>query len=165
MDYSFKPDASSSSLQEIKTPEFSFEEGLVQSVAIIQNLLKTLNRHIFVVINGSSRDVGKSTFLAALQIKLRESGVACDSALSANYEYKTQTVFFTIVQSLIWTASGNYANDFKTSNPNAPVGTYGDLYIGIYRPDKKFNLSMGANKKELKPVADIMICNTHAMDK
>jgi hypothetical protein len=162
MDNNFKPDAKSPKSIETKK-EYSFDEGVEESVKRIQKLLKKLKRNVFVAINGSAVDVGKTFFLGALQKELTIRGIEVEHTPSFDVGGdKTQKVIFNTEQGKIYLSGRNYRDDIKEMNPGLGIGKIADLYIGIYRPDKSFS---GEDEGKESPVADIMIRNEFAKDK
>ena len=149
MDNKFKPDTSTPKSVETKIPEYSFDEGVDVCVAKIQELMKTLNRNVFVVINGSSINVGKTVLLGAIQQRL--------SLLDIDRTGKK--VIFETEQDKLYTTGRNYRDDLTKINPDLQTGVIGDFYIGIYSPDKPF---LWTGKGKMSPVADIMIRNEYA---
>ena len=148
MDKNFKPDIPPST-QEGKIPQYSFDKGVDVCVARIQELLKTLNRDIYVIINGSGTDVGKTKLCGAIQQKL---------AL-ADIDRIERQVFFEEEQGKSYKKGSNYREDRAGKKPGLGIDEVPDLYIGIYRTDKPF-----PTEENYEPVADIMIHNEHAKD-
>ncbi len=153
MDNKFRPE---SNLESRK--EYSFDEGVDVSVRKIQELLKTLNRDIYVIINGSSVSVGKSALETALTIKLKLLGIQCLGGMLGDKLNDVNTVFFITHQGRHERA--NPTKDQQRIIEEIPVSERGDLRIGIYRPDRMFSV-----ESKTKPAADIMIRNTYAKDK
>jgi len=162
MNNNFKPDALNKKPIEAKTPEYSFNEGVDICVARIQELLKTLDRDVFVVISGSRIDVGKTILLGTIQKKLISLGIKNYHTSPVNVRDRTQKVIFDTEQGQLYPAGRNYRDDVIGRNPDLRIGEIADLYVGIYRPDKPFS---GRGEGKESPVADIMIRNEYAKDK
>ena len=150
----------SESSQEQPLTEVSFQEGVEQAMIRIKELLaRTTDRDIFIVINGSSADVGKTTFLGAIGRELYEIGVRVKYLSTEELnDYKWQqehsddpnekAVYIITQQGILAPSTEQYKEKSKVNGRRI----VGDLYIGIYRDDRPFETVLN-----FKPVADILI--------
>ncbi|OGI82668.1 hypothetical protein A3I95_01760 [Candidatus Nomurabacteria bacterium RIFCSPLOWO2_02_FULL_44_12] len=147
---------------DIKIPEYSFEEGVKIAVERILNLMESLKRDVYVIINGSWHEVGKSFLLSAIQSELTLRNVESIHVFRASKRPGIQVVWITIHEGIKQRKGENIRDIILTANPNAPgeIDTYADFYIGVYRPGKEFIV----NEKS-GPAADIIIRNEGAKDR
>lgn len=148
MDDKFKPRISES--KEVKT--YLFDEGFMECVQRIKNLSETLKRDVFVIILGSSTDVGKSYLRADLCVKLIRDGLSAYPGLPIPYikNNEPKRVFLTDNSAFI-----------GQENIDINFGRYrcGDFIVGIERPDKKFSPPFSSQD------GDMLISNEKAKDK
>ena len=166
MDQNFRPDQSKA-VQEAEKTEFSFEEGVAESIRRIQELFRTLNRDVYVVINGSDIDVGKSALLGALHNQLIILGIPTTHVKELNHPGKEKEVILLTQQGMIYKIGESYRDFLLKTHPDRAMqfDSFADLYIGIYRPDKAFDVFLTPEKRRrYEPVADIMIRNEQAKD-
>jgi hypothetical protein len=149
---------------ETKTPDYSFDEGVEKSVERIQQLIRDLKRDVFVFVNGSSIEVGKTTLIRTLATKLHALGIPCEFEVTfpKTPEGEIKKVVFREQINGHWKSGESYRDALRKANPNLGPEKYGDLYIGIYRPDRKFKPDIRGLDE---PTADIMIRNTQALDR
>jgi len=145
----FQPDLPTGSSLERK--EFSFEEGVAESVKRIKNLFENSSQNILVRIHGSDTDVGKSYLLFTLQTRLGEINISTQHTDLGISNPKRKVVIFN---------SSPYFEDATVAEVTFQKGRHNHLHIAIYRPDRKFLPDDIVSKR-----ADIIIRNEGAKDK
>jgi hypothetical protein len=144
--------------------EYSFDEGVAEAAIRIEKLIKELNRDVVIVVNGSGRDVGKTTLLKSLGRILADLGVVprylngedVKAILEAS-EGRSESergVYLVETEGRVASSVDQYKLDCIKTNR-----LIGDLYVGIYKPDKGF-----LRLKDQRPVADVLIRNEFAIN-
>jgi hypothetical protein len=163
MENDFKLKPSTEKSIEVKEAEYTFEEGVAESVKRITELFDKLDRHVFVVIFSSGTDVGKTYLLGALGKALQFHGIPIKSTGIDADNPKTKTVIFTTKQGTSYRIHLDIMRKIRDNNPNFEIGGKlmpADINIGIYSPDKKFLGNIGPLES-----GDLLICNKEAKDK
>ena len=168
------PDSSNRDFPPETNKEYPFDQGVAEATARIQQIFEQADRDIFVIVNGSSINVGKTRLTNELEQNLKRAGLEVghinDDTINAyqnaqhNYQLgRAQTgeptekrIYLIQIQGLSLPLS---VEKYKQRISAANRRVVGDLYIGIYRPDKPF-ISSG----DSKPIADILIRNEFTKD-
>ena len=159
--------------------EYSFEEGVAEAVRRITHLLETTDRDLFVGINGSDSDVGKTRLLGTIGRALKRMQVPVavmndpntDALITSKGSMEFSKEYFSktgdpkplngvyLVQNVeIYTHQPSTEEHRQVLREQNGKDLACDLYIGIYRPDKPFD-------KRIVATADMMIRNDDAVDK
>ncbi|MDD4996082.1 MAG: hypothetical protein PHW15_01205 [Patescibacteria group bacterium] len=145
--------------EQFESREYSFEEGVKESISRILDLLKNHGSVIVAVIGGSF-DAGKTTVSSRLGRGLMENGTRIKWCGSIDtLEFKSE--FPESGEVLILTAEDVYTRDsaieVKAKKFGLPFSKI-DLRVFVYRPDRAFEIRE-------KRLADILIRNERAVDK
>lgn len=157
-----------------EAPEYGFEKGLEEITSRILELLRR-EKYVVVAFSCSSTNVGKSTLAKLVAQKLFKNGITAERyhGLEEIGEDNTaprgdSRVF--IFEQLEWHTVNikqytglkiAWDRAIKKTFDKVGIGVRGaDLWVGIYRPDKPFEL--GSNSR---PLADIIIRNDLAVNK
>ena len=146
--------------------EYGFDAGVEEAVARITKIFGSGKRDVFVVINGSHIEVGKTRLFGTLAVKLKELGYQVESLGDDSfnaYEYfkqqphnkNTSKIYISQVLAGVLPSG---AEQYRSVLAKAGHRIVADLYVGIYRPDRPFS------GKGL-PIADMVIRNEEAKNR
>ncbi|MCC7197019.1 hypothetical protein IT413_02365 [Candidatus Peregrinibacteria bacterium] len=161
-----------------------FEDGLVEAVDRVQQLLATQDV-VVVGLDGSDVNVGKSTLLTELSLRLDRLRIPVTTAsftegipdvasvLKLKQEvYNTNKSVFIIEHTGLGIFLTERALKMLKANRNAELEkamqiigiqkSQIDLFVSIYAPKRPF---VRANDPSSYPLGDIVICNEKAVDK
>lgn len=160
--------------------EFAFEEGVVETLRMIDEKLQTCDT-VIVCVCGSSTHVGKSYLTKFLlngvydrQIPVRAEkkrwNFTMENIMSSKAQYKSKK--FVAILGQLWTNANLPDRDFlkklifeSTMSKEVKDELFGQetdsiIFVGIYRKDLPFR-----NISEVKKAVDIIIHNDSAVDK
>jgi hypothetical protein len=90
------PGGNSPRTPDSKIPEYSFEEGMEEAARRIQALFEQSDSDIYVVVNGSGINVGKTKFTGTLSQKLTHMGINTETHRDVARTHSNKVVVFNI---------------------------------------------------------------------